>query len=152
MDVRRFNWPLWVGLLLTLVGGFSFLLVFVWIPATRDFPWANLLIFLVAAVLLFVGIRRGFASDRRRPTLSKIVTSLVALFSFAFIALFIFSVFVFSRWLPPSTGAPHVGQKAPEFTLKDTTGRDVSLTQLLSEPVDGTPPKSVLLVFYRGYW
>ena len=152
MDVRRFNWPLWVGLLLTLAGGFSFLLVFVWIPATRDFPWANLLIFLVAAVLLFVGIRRGFASDRRRPTLSKIVTSLVALFSFAFIALFIFSVFVFSRWLPPSTGAPHVGQKAPEFTLKDTTGRDVTLTQLLSEPVDGTPPKSVLLVFYRGYW
>jgi len=152
MKVGRFNWPLWVGLLLTLAGGFSFLLVFVWIPATRDFPWANLLIFLVAAVLLFVGIRRGFASDRRRPTLSKIVTSLVALFSFAFIALFIFSVFVFSRWLPPSTGAPHVGQKAPEFTLKDTTGRDVSLTQLLSEPVDGTPPKSVLLVFYRGYW
>jgi hypothetical protein len=152
MDVRRFNWPLWVGLLLTLAGGFSFLLVFVWIPATRDFPWANLLIFLVAAVLLFVGIRRGFASDRRRPTLSKIVTSLVALFRFAFIALFIFSVFVFSRWLPPSTGAPHVGQKAPEFTLKDTTDRDVSLTQLLSEPVDGTPPKSVLLVFYRGYW
>ena len=152
MDVRRFNWPLWVGLLLTLAGGFSFLLVFVWIPATRDFPWANLLIFLVAAVLLFVGIRRGFASARRRPTLSKIVTSLVALFSFAFIALFIFSVFVFSRWLPPSTGAPHVGQKAPAFTLKDTTGRDVTLTQLLSEPVDGTPPKSVLLVFYRGYW
>ena len=152
MKVGRFNWPLWVGLLLTLAGGFSFLLVFVWIPATRDFPWANLLIFLVAAVLLFVGIRRGFASDRRRPTLSKIVTSLVALFSFAFIALFIFSVFVFSRWLPSSTGAPHVGQKAPEFTLKDTTGTDVSLTQLLSEPVDGTPPKSVLLVFYRGYW
>jgi hypothetical protein len=152
MKVGRLNWPLWVGLLLTLAGGFSFLLVFVWIPATRDFPWANLLIFLVAAVLLFVGIRRGFASDRRRPVLSKIVTSLVAFLSFAVIALFIFSVFVFARWLPPSTGAPQVGQKAPEFTLKDTTGRDVSLTQLLSEPVDGAPTKSVLLVFYRGYW
>lgn len=152
MKVSRLNWPLWVGLLLTLGGAFSFLAVFVWIPATRDFPWANLLIFLVAAVLLFVGIRRGFASDRRRPILSKIVTSLVAFVSFAVIALFIFSVFVFARWLPPSTGAPHVGQKAPEFTLKDTTGRDVSLSQLLSEPVDGTPPKSVLLVFYRGYW
>jgi hypothetical protein len=152
MKVGRLNWPLWVGLLLTLAGGFSFLLVFVWIPATRDFPWANLLIFLVAAVLLFVGIRRGFASDRRRPVLSKIVTSLVAFLSFAVIALFIFSVFVFARWLPPSTGAPQVGQKAPEFTLKDTTGRDVSLTQLLSEPVDGAATKSVLLVFYRGYW
>ena len=152
MNIRRFNWPLWVGLLLTLVGGFSFLWVFVWIPATRDFPWANLLIFLVAIVLLFVGIRRGFASDRRRPTLSKIITSLVALLSFAMIALFIFSVFVFARWLPPSKGAPQVGQKAPEFTLKDTSGRQVSLTELRSQPVDGSTPKTVLLVFYRGYW
>ena len=151
-NVRRFNWPLWVGLLLTLVGGFSFLLVFVWIPATRDFPWANLLIFVVALVLLFMGIRRGFASDRRRPTASKIITSLVALFSFAFIALFIFSVFVFARWLPPSTGAPQVGQKAPEFTLQDTTGKQVSLNELLTTPVNGSAPKSVLLVFYRGYW
>lgn len=152
MNLRRFNWPLWVGLLLTLGGGFSFLWVFVWIPATRDFPWANLLIFLVAIVLLVIGIRRGFASDRRRPILSKILTSLVALFSFLLIALFIFSVFVFARWLPPSKGAPQVGQKAPEFTLQDTTGRQVSLTQLLSEPVNGAAPKSVLLVFYRGYW
>lgn len=152
INVRRFNWPLWVGLLLTLAGGFSFLLVFVWIPATRDFPWANLLIFLVAVVLLFIGIRRGFASDRRRPTASKIITSLVALFSFAFIALFIFSVFVFARWLPPSTGAPKVGQKAPDFTLQDTTGKQVSLNELLSAPVNGSAPKSVLLVFYRGYW
>ena len=151
-NVRHFNWPLWVGLLLTLVGGFSFFFVFVWIPATRDFPWANLLIFLVAVVLLVVGIRRGFASDRRRPTMSKIVTSLVALFSFAFIALFIFSVFVFSRWLPSSKGAPQLGQKAPEFTLQDQTGKQVSLNELLSTPVNGSPPKSVLLVFYRGYW
>ena len=152
MNVRRFNWPLWVGFLLTLGGAFSFLLVFVWIPATRDFPWANLLIFLVSVVLLVVGIRRGFASDRRRPILSKIVTSLVAFLSFAVIALFIFSVFVFARWLPPSTGAPQVGQKAPEFTLQDQTGKQVSLNELLSTPVNGSAPKSVLLVFYRGYW
>ena len=152
MNVRRFNWPLWVGFLLTLGGAFSFLLVFVWIPATRDFPWANLLIFLISVVLLVVGIRRGFASDRRRPILSKIVTSLVAFLSFAVIALFIFSVFVFARWLPPSKGAPQVGQKAPEFTLQDQTGKQVSLNELLSTPVNGSAPKSVLLVFYRGYW
>ena len=152
MNVRRLNWPLWVGFLLTLGGAFSFLLIFVWIPSTRDFPWANLLIFLVAIVLLVAGVRRGFASDRKRPIASKIVASLVALFSFAMIALFIFSVFVVARWLPPSKGAPQVGQKAPEFTLQDTSGKQVSLTQLLSEPVNGTAPKSVLLVFYRGYW
>ena len=152
MNVRRFNWPLWVGFLLTLGGAFSFLLVFVWIPATRDFPWANLLIFLISVVLLVVGIRRGFASDRRHPIISKIVTSLVAFLSFAVITLFIFSVFVFARWLPPSTGAPQVGQKAPEFTLQDQTGKQVSLSELLSTPVNGSAPKSVLLVFYRGYW
>ena len=152
MNVRRLNWPLWVGFLLTLGGAFSFFLVFIWIPATRDLPWPSVLIFLIAAVLLFAGIRRGFARDRRRPTASKIVASLVALFSFALIALFIFSVFVFARWLPPSTGAPQVGQKAPEFTLQDQTGKQVSLNELLSAPVNGAPPKSVLLIFYRGYW
>ena len=152
MNVRRLNWPLWVGFLLTLAGGVSFFLVFVWIPATRDFPWANLLIFLIAAVLLFAGIRRGFASDQRRPTASKIVASLVTLLSFAMMALFIFSVFVFSRWLPPSKGAPQVGQQAPEFTLQDQTGRQVSLTELRSAPVNGSVPRGVLLIFYRGYW
>ena len=152
MNVRRFNWPLWVGFLLTLGGAFSFLLVFVWIPATRDFPWANLLIFLIAAVFLFVGFRRGFASDHPHPTRSKIFTSIVGVLSFAMIALFIFSVFIASRWLPGSKGAPQVGQKAPEFTLQDQTGKQVSLTELRSAPVNGSAPKSVLLVFYRGYW
>ncbi|HJU94131.1 MAG TPA: hypothetical protein VJ656_14435 [Pyrinomonadaceae bacterium] len=152
MNARRFNWPLWVGFLLTLAGAFSYLFVFVWIPFTRDFPWANLLIFAISAALLIVGIRRAFASDRPHPTRSKIVASIVALVSFAFVALFIFSLFIASRWLPPSKGAPQVGQKAPDFTLRDTTGKQVSLTELLLAPVDGSAPKSVLLVFYRGYW
>ena len=64
MNTRRFNWPLWVGFLLTLGAFLTYFAVFVWFPVTRDFPWANLLIFLLAAVLLFAGIRRGFASDR----------------------------------------------------------------------------------------
>lgn len=152
MNVRRFNWPLWVGLLLTIAGAFSYILVFVWFPVTRDFPWANLLIFAIAGVLLFAGIRRGFASDRPHPTRSKIFTSLVAVFSFGVIALFIFSIFIAARWLPASTGAPHVGQKAPEFSLQDSTGKQVTLAELLSTPVNGGPPKSVLLLFYRGYW
>lgn len=152
MDVRRFNWPLWVGLLLTLIGGFSYIAVFVWFPITRDFPWANLLIFAVALVFLWLGLRRGFARDRAHPTRSKILTSLAATFSVAIIALFLFSYFVFARWLPPSTGAPHVGQKAPEFTLQDSTGRQVTLNELLTTPIDRKPSKGVLLIFYRGYW
>lgn len=152
MNVRQLNWPLWLGFLLTLIGGFSYLAVFVSYPITRDFPWVNLLLFLVAIVFLWKGIRRGFARDRAHRTRSKIISSLVSALSFAMIALFLFSYFVFARWLPPSTGAPQVGQKIPEFTLPDSTGRQVSLNELLTAPIDGREPKGVLLVFYRGNW
>lgn len=152
MNARRFNWPLWAGLLLTLIAAFSYIAVFIWFPITRDFPWVNLLLFLAAAVLLWLGVRRGFARDRAHPTRSKIVTSLVTTFSVAVIALFLLSYFVFARLLPPSTGAPQVGQKVPEFSLPDSTGKQVSLNELLTTPIDGKPPKGVLLIFYRGYW
>jgi hypothetical protein len=60
--------------------------------------------------------------------------------------------------LPPSKNAPQVGQKAPDFTLPDSTGRDVKLSTLRSgEPeVWGAtaeiPGYWILLIFYRGYW
>lgn len=152
MEVRRFNWPLWVGLLVTLIGGFSYIAVFIWFPITRDFPWVNLLLFAVALVLLWKGVRRAFARDRAHPKRSRIIATMVTTFSVAIIALFCFSYFVFARWLPPSTGAPHVGQKIPEFALPDSTGRQVSLNELLTTPIDGKAPKGVLLIFYRGYW
>ena len=152
MNIRRFNWPLWTGLLLTLVGFFSYFTVFVWFPVTRDFPWVNLLLFLIAAVLLFIGLRRAFAPDRSHPRISKIAGVLVTAFGALVIALFVFGFFVFARWLPASKGAPHVGQKAPEFTLTDTSGKSVTLGELLSTPINGNTPKGVLLVFYRGYW
>jgi cytochrome oxidase Cu insertion factor (SCO1/SenC/PrrC family) len=38
-----------------------------------------------------------------------------------------------------------IGDKAPDFTLKDTQGREVSLSTLLG---DGP----VVLTFYRGIW
>ena len=146
---RRFNWPLWAGFLLTFVTFFSYFAVFVHYPITRDFPWANLLLFAAAAVLLFVGVARAFASDRRRP---KIVAGIVATLGVVVIALFLFAYFVVGRWLPASSGAPQVGQKAPEFTLTDTNAKAVSLNELLTTPINGNAPKGVLLVFYRGYW
>jgi len=68
------------------------------------------------------------------------------------IAFFLFAFFVGGRSLPASKGAPQVGQKVPEFTLTDTNGKAVSLNELLTTPINGSPPKGVLLVFYRGYW
>ena len=152
MTTRRFNWPLWVGFVLTLAAFMTYVSVFVWFPITRDFPWANLLMFSIAVVLLVMGVRRGFAADRPHPARSKIITSIIATLSVAVIGFFIFTVFVAARWLPPSKGAPQVGQQAPDFTLTDTTGKQVSLTELRTEPIDGKAPKGVLLVFYRGYW
>src|SRR5215204_7639235 len=98
MNVRRFNWPLWVGFLLTLGAFLSYFFVFVRFPVTRDFPWANLVLFLIGAVLLFAGIRRGFAADRPHPTRSKVVSSIVSLLGLAIIGFFIFAMFVSSRW------------------------------------------------------
>ncbi len=154
MKIQRFNWPIWAGLLLSVFALLSYPFVFVRWPVTRDFPWANLLIFGVAAVLLLVGLRRAFAADRRRS--SRIVSSIVATFSILILGLFVFSFFIASRWLPASRAAPRVGQKAPDFSLVDTSGKTVSLAELLSAPLDGKAaspsPRGVLLIFYRGYW
>jgi len=150
--VRRFNWSLWAGFLLALLASFSYFAFFVQFPATRDFPWVNLVLFVLAAMLLFMGVRRGFARDRAHPTRSKIVTSIVTTLGVLVIAFFLFAIFIAGRWLPASTNAPHVGQKVPEFTLSDSNNRQVSLNQLMTEPIEGKPPKGVLLVFYRGWW
>jgi hypothetical protein len=152
MNSKRLNWPLWLGFLLTLGTFLSYFFIFVLFPFTRDFPWANLLLFVIAAVLLFMGLRRGFASDRPHPTRSKIVSSIVSVLSLVVIALFVFTIFIGGRWLPASKGAPQVGQRAPDFSLPDSSGKTVSLNELLTTPINGNAPKGVLLVFYRGYW
>ena len=148
--MKKFNWQIWTGFLLSLFALISYPFLFVNWPSTRDFPWANFLLFAVAMVLLFLGIRRSFRPDRR--ILSKILSSLAAALGALILGLFLFAYFVAGRWLPPSLAAPQVGQKAPEFTLADTSNRSVSLSELLSQPINNKPPKGVLLIFYRGYW
>ena len=152
MMLRRINWPLLVGLLLTFVAFVSYFFVFVWFPITRNFPWANFVLFVIAGVFLFMGLRRGFASDRPHPTRSKIFAVVVSVFCFVVIGLFVFAYFVVGRQLPSSKGAPQVGQRAPDFSLPDTTGRQVSLNELMTAPINGKAPRGVLLIFYRGYW
>jgi peroxiredoxin len=56
--------------------------------------------------------------------------------------------------LPPSKGAPKVGEKAPDFTLPIASGaqkpEEKNLT--LSDLVPNKKAQWALLVFYRGYW
>jgi len=149
---RKANWLPWAGFLLSLVAAFSYPLFFYRFPVTRDVPWVSFLLFGLALVLLLVGLRRAFA---RPPAYrGRISAPILTVLSVALLALFSYGVLVGSKNLPASASAPKVGQKAPDFTLPDTSGRQVSLAQLLTEPVGAAArrPQGVLLVFYRGYW
>jgi hypothetical protein len=150
MKAHKFNWLIWSGLLLSIFAFVSYPFVFVNWPITRDFPWANLLLFGIAAALLLIGLRRAFA--RERPRRSKVAGVIVTSLSLLIFGLFIFSSLIMARWMPAALGAPQVGQKAPDFSLADIYGKKVTLSELLSTPIKARPAKGVLLIFYRGYW
>ena len=156
MPGRGVNWALWSGFLLSPVAFLSYPLVFERWPVTRDFPWANLLLFAVSGLLLAVGVRRAAAPGRLRGLRvgSAVVVTAV---SAAIFASFAMNVFVRARQLPASAGAPRIGERAPAFTLPDENGASVSLDSLIaSAPVPGAPARQatrgVLLVFsmYAG--
>src|SRR5262249_4112420 len=56
---RNWNWPIWIGFVVAGGGLFSYEW-FAQFPITRDFPWANLLLFGIGAVLLLFGLFCGF--------------------------------------------------------------------------------------------
>jgi hypothetical protein len=137
------NWPLWIGFLFALAGFFSYTF-FAQFPITRDFPWANLMLFAAGGICLVVGLFRAFGKERvYRGKIFGPVLAILGIFMFGFFSYVFFYVL---RQVPPSTGAPRVGQKAPEFTLPDQDGKDVSLRDLVSRS------KAVALIFYRGFW
>ena len=138
--MKRINWPLWSGFLLSVAAFATYFLVFVNFPSTRDVPWPSLLLFAIAIVLLIIGLRRATA---RRP-LAWIVTILVI----GVASFFCFAVLIAGRQLPASETAIGVGAKAPDFVLLDTNRKPVALAQLLAAPSN----KGVVLIFYRGYW
>src|ERR1051325_7048879 len=104
--MNRINWPIWTGFILSLVAGFSYPFVFVRWPITREFPWANLILFAIAFVLLFLGLRRAFKPDKR--IVSKVFSSLAAALGLLMLGSLLFMIFVMGSWLPASTGAPQV--------------------------------------------
>ena len=176
--MKKFNWQIWVGFLLSLFAFLSYPLFFAGFAVTRDFPWANLLLFAVAVALIVLGVRRAWTG--RKPDVDRgprfyarrIVSAALATLTVVVLGFFIFTVFIWARLMPAAHGAPRVGQLAPDFTLADTTGRRVSLSELLAPPIDAntgtagtgtagaparserarTAPRGVLLIFYRGYW
>ena len=73
---RKLNWPIWAGFIIVVAGLFSYEF-FARFPMTRDFPWANLLLFGIGIALLIAGLvpcvrptaglpRKDFRIDHRR--------------------------------------------------------------------------------------
>ena len=138
-----FNWQIVAGFLLSLLA-FSYPLLFSGWSLGSDIRWVSIALFVFAAVFVIIGLSRAFASGRGK--LSKVIAAVLTLFSAFTLGLFIFLAFIMATWLPKSVGAPQVGQKAANFSLADTSNKQVSLAETLSKQ------KGVLLVFYRGYW
>ncbi|MGA2098779.1 MAG: hypothetical protein ABSH39_20995 [Candidatus Acidiferrum sp.] len=158
---REWNWAVWTGTSLVFLGVISYPLFFVRFPALRDFPWANLPMIALGLVLLALGLVRAFRySDLFR---GKIFGSVLAVLALAFSGFFLYGIFIGARHvLPPSHGAPQVGQTAPDFTLPDSQNHPVSLTGTLNSrftpdsatraATSAASTAGVILIFYRGYW
>ena len=140
---RKWNWPIWIGFVFTVAGLFSYGF-FARFPMTRDFPWANFLLFGIGIALLIVGLFRAFG--RPQVYRGKIFGSIFATIAVLVVALFSYEMLYALRQVPASAGAPHVGQKAPDFLLLDQNGKAVGLGDLLSNS------RGAVLIFYRGFW
>ena len=127
-----------------MLAGFLSYTFFAQFQITRDFPWANLLLFAAGGIFLVLGLFRAFGKGRVYR--GKIFGPILAALGMLMFGFFSYVFFYQLRQVPPSTGAPRVGQKAPDFTLPDQDGKDVALSDLVSKS------KAVALIFYRGFW
>jgi peroxiredoxin len=146
---RRRNSALWLGFILVILSLLSQGLFFVRVPGQGLIPWLSLGLAAAGVVLLSVGMKRAFSQAQLYR--GKVAGSIIAVISALLLAVSVFA-FVTARKLPGAAGVPQVGQKAPDFTLVDTNGQEISLAHLLATPVASGHPQAVLLVFYRGYW
>ena len=76
----------------------------------------NFLLFGAAALFLLTGLKRAFTEFGSIG--GKFVSSVLALLSISILGVFCFLAFRATCQLPASHGAPTVGQKAPDFTLR----------------------------------
>ena len=85
-------------------GWFLQLRIFGQFPITRDFPWANLLLFAAGGICLVVGLFRAFG--KAQVYRGKIFGSILASLAVLMFGLFSYVLFYELREVPPSTAAP----------------------------------------------
>ena len=139
---RWFRHGLWAGPLLVFGGAVSYFLVFVNVPALRDVPWVNV-------PLVGVGLAWALAAAwpwmRCGPGVVRRLAGCGAMFFSLMVAgMFCWYVFLFSYTVPAATQKALTMESAPEFSLPDTEGRHVRLSDFRG--------RKVVLCFYRGHW
>jgi len=104
--------PIWAGFGLTLLALFSYPL-FARFPITRDFPWANLLLFLFAGGLLALGLKRAFRESELYR--GKVSGSILGGLSVILFGLFCYGIFYVAKDIPSADRALRRGQTAPDL-------------------------------------
>ncbi len=87
MNLRKINWPLWAGLLLSLIASFSFPLAFFLLEVPSNFRWVSLALYAIAAVLLFIGLRRAFGGGSRKAKVAAAVATTLSVLLCVFFVL-----------------------------------------------------------------
>ena len=141
---RSWNLPIWIGFVIVVIALASYIPVFTPFAATRDFPWANYLLFIVGGVVLGWGLRRAYRDPQRyRGKISGTLLGGLAVLLAGFFV--VFTVYA-TKQIPSAARALHTGQRAPAFTLQNADGKQVTFADLANNH------RAVLLIFYRGYW
>ncbi len=135
------NHLIWIGPLVVFAGAVSYFEVFAGFAALRDFPWINLPLVLLGALLSAFGVKRAFAGSK---TLGKALAIGGLCLSLLLTAAFCTYVFWFSYTLPGPSEIAQGLVEAPDFTLTSSTGETVRLSEFRG--------RKVALVFYRGFW
>ena len=106
------------------------------VAGIRNHPEGYVVAFALATALAAVAVAR--ARGRRWPAWLALGLSSLLLLAGAWFN------FVVAR-VPVTPTALRMGERPPDFTLPDATGRPVSLA-------DYRGKKPVVIIFYRGYW
>jgi cytochrome oxidase Cu insertion factor (SCO1/SenC/PrrC family) len=120
--------------LLVCIGTLAAYSMLLGVPAVRNHPEGYVAAFAIAATVAGLAV----ALKRRWYAWLALALSLL-LFGFGS-----YMNFVMAR-IPPEPVVLRIGERPPDFTLPDASGRPVTLA-------DYRGKKPVVLVFYRGYW
>src|SRR3974390_3818059 len=110
MEARRWNWLLWAGFLICLVGLASYPVFFANFPVTRDVPWVNFLLLAAGLAMLFYGFIRAFGDSAHYR--GKISGPILGLLSVLIVGLFCYLIFLMARQLPASAGGARLRRAA----------------------------------------